>query len=153
MTAIPCGQQDIVGSSDVLWRKTRDHADHLEWYADLGCWLPRVEDPSNALQFNPDLSVLWADHLLGRHEILASSLVAGDEVYNLVFAVDVSAMATLKLRVEHTPTESTPVGCSHVSVWRPESLTKPQRKQLKYALQRLMRLVAGEVRRSVPEGA
>jgi hypothetical protein len=59
----------------------------------------------------------------------------------------------LGLRDEHTPNDDPePLGCSHVSLWRADGLSKNERFELTSLLSRTMQLVYGNLTVVKPDG-
>jgi hypothetical protein len=154
LTERPCGQPQPIGSDQRLWRRVIDHPDHVTWDADKERWLPRPSGSSNSLQFNPELSTFWCEHLQDRHRLLPSSILDPDGRYTLVYQSQVQDVRAIGCTVEHTPQADLPVDCAHTSVWYPSGATdKPSRKAVRNDLARTVILVYGAISQSPPDGA
>src|SRR5260370_25328854 len=109
------------------------------------------------MQFDPDLSGSWHQHLQERHDLGPGS-VANDE-YPLVGEWLVSDIRTLDFQVEHTPQGPLPIECAHISVLWSASTLKPgqiepektTRRRLRSALAGDMSWVYGEINAQPPD--
>lgn len=128
----------------------------MEWDADNQRWLPA----QNQLQFDPELSTYWREHL-AIHDQNPEVLLADNLTYTLVGEWEVEAVRQLHFPVEHSPTGEKPPDCAHTSVyWPPDSLTpsqpepsKAKRRALRGPLAARMTWVYGEITTTPPEGA
>jgi hypothetical protein len=111
--------------------------------------------PKNSLQFDPDLSVPWREHLAENHNAGPEAVLADDARYSLVFEITADQAEGLGLTPEHTPDpdQGHPVGCAHSSLWRAESLGPKQRRKLGLEIALAMVLVHGAPTIPTPDGA
>jgi hypothetical protein len=153
----PCGQTLEIPDGDHLWRKFMDSANHLIWNHDLGRMVPSHA----ALQFDPDLSSDWREHLELVHQQTASAIVGDDSRYTLVGQFPVGRVRKLDFVVTATPNSIQPFGCAHASVdWPPHTVpehsiepTRDVRKQLRNELAREASWVLGTPTVGPPAGA
>ena len=144
-----CGVSVPVPSDHHLLRLVRDDPDYVWWSSEQNRYLLRV--PGFALQFDPDLSTSWAEHLLDLHGRSPEDLVSPKR--ELAFRARVGELQGLEgLTITHSPEGEEPDGCGHVSVLRPEGLPKGLRNSLSTDIALRMHQVAGTVR-SAPPGA
>lgn len=143
-----CGEPSDLSGADHLWRQFQNSENHLIWDYDNERWLPAPA----ALQFNPEMSSQWREHLQA-HGLGANVILSIDRGYSLVGEWPVDAIERLKFPVQHTPVGSTPIECAHSSVyWPPETLpdgkiqpTKDIRNLLRGNLADLIKWVCGEI--------
>src|SRR5207237_775432 len=128
----PCGEPQTIPDDHQVWRRLRDHPDHRTWDDDLQRWLPRVGHPETALQFDPDLSTSWRQHLEIQHGLDPRAVITGT-TYSLVYQVDVGSLRALELTVKHTPPDgpegTRPIGCAHTSAYWPEGVNRARKKE------------------------
>lgn len=154
---MPCGEVEVLSGSDRLWRRVYDHPDSLEYFPDEDRWLPKGSPP--AVQFDPDLSMTWREHLERRHRLGPEAIIA-DSGHALVFEMSVDDAEILGCAAEHSPVGDEPVDCAHASILYPplpNDLTRNQRKSeqaaVRNAVGRAMRRVHGSVTQPKPPGA
>ena len=149
-----------------LWRQARDTEDHVEWFeSDTGQMVPRLRIRGTGravgMQFDPDLSVVWKDHLTG-HSLHEADLTSRNSSRGpLIFQANAGDIRNLRAEgkrfyVVYTPTDDDPFGCSHVSVlelFKKSRDTDAARNALRTDLQKLMKLVWGDCTVPVPDGA
>jgi hypothetical protein len=153
-----------VQECDYVFRLAKDVEDDYEWHRDDdGNWTPKlrvspVKGRQPGLQFNPDFSVQWREHL-GMHSKGASDLVAATN-RPLVFEANVGEIRKLRAEgirrfyVAYTPTDEEPLGCAHVSVLLLlDKELKAASLSLRTDLSNLLALVHGTPSIPVPEGA
>lgn len=126
-----------------------DH-DQLVWSQDEHRWVPAPEPPPS-MQFNPDLSASWKEHLEGRHLYGPDSTLTRPG-YTLVWELKVADATRLEFTVEHSPTTaSAPIECAHTSIWMPLDVsatakkTKDRRHELRTDLAHAMTHVLGRL--------
>jgi hypothetical protein len=147
-----CGQAEPLPDDCTLLRLVENSERELEWHDDEGRWVPRV--PSNALNFNVDLSLFWRGHLELCHGWTPDGLLRPTElVGKVVFQTSKLTLDSLNLNVSHTPNSEQPEGCAHCSAARPVGLNKFEKKSLSTKISRKMALAAGEIVLTKPEGA
>jgi hypothetical protein len=154
-----------VFDDDHVWRQARDSEDHYSWHQDDdGNWIARLrvkglKGSMPGLQFDPDLSVQWREHL-DLHGYTPQGLVRAKPNLPLIFEAnvgDIRAIRTETLErfyVAYTPMDDEPYGCAHVSVLL--LLRKSQsaeRDSLREDLSRLLECRYGTPSVPVPEGA
>ena len=112
-----------------------------------------------ALQFDPDLSVHWREHI-ELHSLGLSHLVRFKAGAPLVFQAIVGEVRGLRsddgrqMYVAYTPTNEPTFGCSHASVLLlVRDRDKQARDELREDLRPLWRLVYGTPTLALPEGA
>jgi hypothetical protein len=152
LSAPACGERQELADDDSVWRRQQDHIDYLEWSYDDDKWLPTAK----ALQFNPDLSTYWRQHLERVHKNEPESIfVEGDHRYTLVYECGVVEIRTLGFGVEHSPEGSTePPECAHTSVnWPNGNMDKQRRRELRSPLARALQLVYGTISLTTPPDA
>ena len=150
---MPCGEKLEVPFDGHFLRRFRDSDNHRVWDYDKKAWVPSPE----ALQFDPDLSGSWNEHLKESHGLGPAS-VASDG-YPLVGEWLVSDIRALDFEVEHTPQGSLPIECAHTSVWWPISALKqgktepdkPTRRRLRSVLAGDMSWAHGEISAKPPD--
>lgn len=141
---LPCGRVGAIDDEHHLWRSVKDDPDCLEWDSDDAQWLPRVQDPSNSVQFNPDLSVFWAEHVEKVHAAGIEVALTPSQGYTLAYSLSAATVRELHLGVVHSPQDDMLPGCAHGSIEYPVPRpAKHERRELRYRLARQMRLVAG----------
>jgi hypothetical protein len=154
---IPCGHIDELPIEDRLWRRFSSSPNHRTWDDDLGRWLPNLGD----LQFNPELSTYWRQHLR-MHGKGPLSLLDASAAYDLVGELTIGEIQMQGFPVRQSPDdEDSSKGCAHVSVyWPPGSIpqgqhqpTKDQRKLLRTQLARELVWVHGDMPKTGPLGA
>jgi hypothetical protein len=154
-----CGSAEQIPRTDDVWRVVTDDPDHREWDEIDRKWLPRSEHPSNALQFDPDFSSAWRQHLEQLHHETAAVLIDAEAKRTLVFQLPLLAVDDLGLTYAHTPEGSAPPACSHTSVYLPEDASgngkgaKARRKAIRLDVARAMELVMGDLPIEGPPGA
>jgi hypothetical protein len=134
-----CGSASEIPSSDRLWRRFKNSKNHLVWDYDKKGWIPSPE----ALQFDVDgMSTSWREHLVWHGLGPEAVLVDG---YTLVGQWAVGFVRDEhKFLVEHSPTDSEPVGCAHTSVrWPAESIGAGKTEPEKGLRRRLRTTLAG----------
>lgn len=111
------------------------------------------------LQFDPDLSVRWKEHLV-LHSYSASDLVTFNPERPLVFEANVGDVRALRMDdnkrfyVAYTPMDDEPFGCAHVSVLMlMKSNDKAAISSFKSDLSSLFKVSFGEATVKAPEGA
>lgn len=149
----PCGEVVELDDSQDLWRRVRDHADHLTWNSDDRRWMPRPTPPSNALQFDPDMSTSWSQHLQGRHNQGPDAALDYEGRYTLVYGLNVGEARLIGCTVRHSPQASDPPDCAHSSLEWPVPADKSTRKAIRADLSHAMKLVHGESRLEPPPGS
>jgi hypothetical protein len=91
------------------------------------------------LQFNPDMSSQWKEHLL-RHNLGPESILEGYPSYTLVGEFPVANLRGHHFKVTHSPRDSKPIDCAHTSVnWPPDSIGENRKeppKGIRNALRR-----------------
>lgn len=140
--------------TDHLWRQFRDSDDYLVWDYDNQRWLP---SPA-ALQFDPEMSSSWTEHL-SDHKIGPDGILDRNKGYSLVGRWQVAALRKLEFPVEHSPCGNRPIDCAHSSVyWPPDAVgegkrepSKSLRKQLRSDLAAQMTWVLGDIMTDAPE--
>ncbi len=145
-----CGTLACVPDADHLWRSVRHDASNLAWHDDEKRWIPA----GTALQFDPDWSGRWREHLIDIHGLGPSDVAEAHRP--LVFEVQVEAIRMLGMKVEHTPQATDPTDCAHASTWyRTDGAqpTRPERALLRNALAVLLTLVHGAIAMPPPPGA
>jgi hypothetical protein len=153
---VPCGRVGELPTEDHLWRRFSSSPNHRTWDADLGRWLPNVGD----LQFGPEMSTYWRQHLR-MHGKGPLSVLDGYPGYDLVGELAIDEVQLQGFPVRQSPTEEPSVGCAHVSVyWPPGSIPqghsqpfKDQRKLLRNQLSRELAWVHGDMPKIGPPGA
>lgn len=142
MTGAPCGEVAELPSDDSIWRLAKDSLDVLIWSDEQQRWLLRV--PGNAIQFDPDLSTLWREHILVVHSRGPDAVCEQPPGRSILFQAVIGALIDLGLGVRHTPQEGEH-GCAHVSFDRPHPLTKPERRELSMNIADVLVHVAGVI--------
>lgn len=148
-----CGDVEELNDEEVLWRRVQDHLDHLTWDSDAQCWRPRPTHPSNALQFDPDLSTTWERHLTTVHALTPEAVLDESGKYTLVYALSVGDARGLDCGVRHSPVESTPPLCAHASLDWPEPVDRNAKREIRYGLSQVMTLIFGAPSVTPPPGA
>lgn len=148
-----CGEVDELDDHEILWRRVQDHLDHLTWDSDAECWRPRPTHPSNAFQFDPDMSATWERHLSEIHELGPEVVLDEAGKYSLVYAMQVEDARSLGCGVRHSPLEHTPPLCAHASVDWPDSVDKNLKREIRYGLAQAMTLIFGSPTVTPPPGA
>jgi len=123
------------------------------WDYDKKVWIPSPE----ALQFDPDLSGSWREHLQERHGLGPASVSTED--YPLVGEWLVDDIRAHNFQVEHTPQGPLPIECAHTSVWWPANMLEPGkiepnktiRRRLRSGLAGDMSWVHGEISAQPPD--
>lgn len=146
-----CGAVSELDDTHGLWRRVRDDPDDLTWHSEEQRWLPRPEQPS--IQFNPDLSCYWREHLVEQHASGPRSAIGSASRYALVFELAAGQARNLRCLVEHSPQGPTVPDCAHSSVRREAGLTRAERAALRNDLAYAMRLVYGVPTQQPPPGA
>jgi hypothetical protein len=145
-----CGVPEDIDDDQHVWRQLKHDLDTLTWDADANRWLPRVEPP--AIQFNDDLSTVWAEHVQTVHGAGPELAVRPD--YPLTYEALVAHLRTGGGSVEHTPQKiAHPTACAHASVYYPPDSNKPARKRYRNLVARALMIVHGEVTFPPPPGA
>ncbi len=148
-----CGEQDQLEDDQHLWRRVKDDPNMLIWNSDEKRWVPSNTNPSNSVQFNPELSTFWREHLEDSHMLTARSIADDELGYTLVFEIMVEVPRKFGATVVHTPTCERPVQCAHTSVFYPNDLNKGQRFIFRQELAHSMFLVSGSCHQVPPPGA
>jgi hypothetical protein len=152
----PCGKPEDIPGGDHFLRRFIDSENHLEWDADNRRWLPSAA----SMQFDPDLSGSWREHL-EFHELSPSSVIDGNHRYTLVGEWSIEALRDIKFVVTHSPISAIPIGCAHTSVDWPRDAIEPgsrrpdsmKRMSLRNSLGVRMTWVYGDITTPPPEGA
>jgi hypothetical protein len=153
--SVLCGEANELSRSDHLWRKFRNSDNHVWWSDEDECWLPTPA----ALQFDPELSTQWREHLES-HGLGPDSILDVDKGYELVGEWYVSRLEDLNFPVKHTPDLEVPlIGCSHSSVYWPSAEIPPgkakpnkdARDRIRSDLSYLMRWMHGTITVPKPE--
>lgn len=162
-----CRGSLAVHDGDHVLRQASNSEDHYEWYRDSnGNWVPRLrikglkgKAGAVGLQFDPDLSVQWKEHLR-LHSRGPEDLVRAKPGSPLVFEASVGDVRRLRAEgqyrfyVAYTPTDDEPFGCAHVSVLLLlRESQKAARDSLRTDLSELLELVHGTPTVPLPEGA
>jgi hypothetical protein len=106
-----CGTAEELEPENHVWRTLRRDIDDFEWYPEESRWVPRSSEPKNTFRFNPELSLLWSEHLVSVHSIAATDLPQ-----EVVVETSVAEVRELHGLVAHTPWGSQPVACAHTSL-------------------------------------
>lgn len=130
---------------------------HLVWSDELGRAIP---SPA-ALQFDPDLSADWREHLEVVHYESSTAVLKDDPRYALVGEVPVGVVRSLGFLVHASPHQLSALGCAHASVdWPvaavPAGRTEPPksvRRTLKHSLGEQVSWAYGTPAISKPTGA
>lgn len=154
LAAIPCGRVGKLPDQDHLWRRFTNSPNHLTWDADLERWIPSL----SILQFDPEMSTYWREHLRMHGKGASSVLTRG---YTLVGELDIGKIQRQGFPTRQSPNDEPSIGCAHVSIhWPPESVlqgrtqpSKDQRKLLRMRLASEFIWVYGDVPTSGPAGA
>lgn len=149
-----CGEATELIARDHLWRQFRDSEEHLAWDYDNHTWLPTPA----ALQFDPDLSTRWSEHLRA-HGLGPESLTDESKGYTLVGEWEISDIRKEQFLVSHTPCGNQPLDCAHSSVyWPPQEVppdksqpNRDRRRELRSALAAEMIWVHGQVTIQPPD--
>ena len=152
VTSAPCGEETELPSADHYLRRFRDSENHLTWDYDKGSWIPAP----GSLNFNPDLSGSWREHLT-KHGLWPESIAR--DGYTLVGQWLIGDARDLNFLVDHTPQGREPIDCAHTSLyWPPDSIksgkVEPEpskRKRLRSDLVGHMSWVHGEIRTPPPD--
>lgn len=133
----------------------KNSENHVTWDDIDSQWHPRMEQPSNALQFDPDWSAYWRQHLAHRHQLPVASVA--NESYPLVFQVTASKVLSIeyeghRFAADHSPQGDLPLDCAHCSVTY-EDAAKFVRKGLRALLANELQLVWGIPIALKPTGA
>jgi hypothetical protein len=144
-----CGEEQDIPDDSTLLRSVRHHADDLRWDSDRREWLPT----DRALQFDPDFSTQWENHLVCVHGLAVDSVVTDGRP--LVFDAEAGDFRSISLGVRHSPMGDEPIECAHSSVDWPggREPDKPAKRKLRAGMRRGMRLVHGEISLEAPPGA
>jgi hypothetical protein len=142
-----------IDDSHGLWRRVLDDLDNITWDPGEQRWLIRINHPSHALQFNPEMSVSWREHLVHRHRKGPAAALKGAGDYTLVYELASADARKIRLCVKHSPIGKRQPDCAHTSVEWPEGLTKPDRKAIRSDLAHAMRLVHGVPTQTPPPEA
>jgi hypothetical protein len=119
-----CGEPEDIPDNDHLLRRFMDSKNHLEWDADNMRWLPSAA----AMQFDPDLSTSWKEHL-EFHGMGPEAVIAGNDRYSLVGEWPVKTLRDSRLVITHSPSSSGPIDCAHTSVdWPPDAIEPGKRR-------------------------
>jgi hypothetical protein len=149
---VACGTPEEIIDDHRVWRLVKNEEDALEWIADEQRWVPHSSPPS--IQFNPDLSVRWAEHLEAVHSQTADDQLANDgSAYTLLFEAHVENLRQLNLSVTHSPMGPEPPDCSHASADYPPGLNRSERRAVRNAVSLSMALSAGVVGFDPPPNA
>jgi hypothetical protein len=135
-------------------RRFIDSPNHRIWDADLGRWIPNW----SVLQFDPEMSTYWREHLR-MHGHGPSAILSGG--YSLVGELRANTAQAQGFLVRHTPSDETWFECAHVSVyWPPEEIpegktipNKDRRRELRRKLAGEFHWVYGDLPTSGPTGA
>jgi hypothetical protein len=150
----PCGEVVELAGQDHLWRQLRDSEQHLAWDYDNNAWLP---SPA-ALQFDPELSTRWAEHLL-IHGLGPEDILDKDKGYSLVGQWEISPIRSEHFPVAHTPCGAQPLDCAHSSVyWPPDEIpsgkvepNRDRRRDLRSTLADEMTWTHGQITTQPPD--
>jgi len=153
---VPCGHAGELPDDDQVWRRFISSPNHRTWDSDVGRYIPNLGD----LQFDPEMSTYWRQHLR-MHGKGPSSVLEGDSRYDLVGQLAINQVRGEGFPVEQTPHQESPIGCAHVSIyWPPESIQpghkepfRDQRKLLRTKLAHGLTWVHGEMPTIGPPGA
>lgn len=152
MTAGICGVAAPIPDEHRVWRRAMASLHWHTWDSDRQRWLPR----GNTVDFDPELSTVWADHMESTHGAGPGSALDGYDRYTLVFEVGVSACRAIRCQVTHSPDGPCPLACAHTLVSMPPEVSTAHRKEIKsirMALGRAMSLVYGTITAPPPPGA
>ena len=156
-----------VPDADHLWRQARDQEDYVHWcQTDDDKWIPRLrvtplkQGGPMGLQFNPDLSVVWREHL-ATHSLAVEHLVDITPERTLIFETSAEVIRSLRapdgrrFYVAYTPTDDEPLGCSHASILElfDKKANKAASMSLRTDLSEALSLVYGTFSGEIPEGA
>jgi hypothetical protein len=140
-------------------RRFIDSPNHLEWDGDNNRYVPA----HSQLQFDPEMSTQWSEHLSRVHQLGPEVILADAPNYSLVGEWSVDAVRKLAFRVANTPDPDGdgPLNCSHASVYWPlASIVPPKtepspskRKKLRNDLNREMTWAFGEISTPPPDGS
>lgn len=119
-----CGTSAPIGAKDHLLRRLPDEDSCVVRSRRTGGLVPNVG--SNALQFNPEMSAYWREHLDTSHQLGAPAVAGPDD--RPVFEMAIEDLEALGLMVRHTPEDTIPIDCAHTSIFWPGGV-KPQRGQ------------------------
>lgn len=156
---MPCVEARNIPEAHHLIRRFRDDPNHLTWDDELGP-VPH-HSAGNSLQFDPDLSTSWREHLEEHGIGPAGVLGWRRSPYSLVGQISVWNARQLNFLVKHTPTETIPTGCAHASIdWPPGEIHPPAtqpakavRSKLRSELARGFPIIYGTVDSLRPPGA
>jgi hypothetical protein len=146
----PCGTGAALPDDGQLLRSIAHDPDALEWFADEQRWLPTAK----AMQFDPDCSMFWRQHLQEVHDQAPECVTVGKRP--LVFEVRAGSARNLEFGAEHSPDGDTPIACAHSSLEWPgggPQPPKPVRNALRSDLVRHMELIVGEILLPPPPAA
>jgi hypothetical protein len=147
--SVPCGTVQEIPDSHRVWRAGRDDEDQRVWFGDERRWIPAPKPPP-AIQFNPDLSVAWREHLELVHDLGPAAVLP--DGYTLVWEAQVGAVRALGVTVEHSPPEPDPWLCAHSSVDLPDGATKAVERAVRTKISQIMRHVHGTLPPTGPPG-
>lgn len=151
---IPCGEPQEIPVTNRVWRRLVDSKNHLAWDYDNNRYVP---SPA-ALQFNPEMSTRWGEHLK-MHGLGVADVLENDDRYTLVGEWSVEEVRKMHFPLEHTPDGDEPLGCAHASIYWPPSAVKAGTKRpdsvtrtsLRNQLVRGMAFVYGEITTPPPD--
>jgi hypothetical protein len=144
MVGPDCGDSEgRLDDDEVLWRRVKDHPDHIWKDHQNDCWRPNPDPPSNATQFDKEesrraMSCFWERHLTGRHLLGASSVTDPSRNYTLVFEMRVGDINSPDCEAEHDPDGGEPIGCAHSSIVMQGTPNSSTRKQIRRSVARRM---------------
>ena len=152
-----CGQSNEIPSDSRLMRRFIDSPNHLEWDSDSNRYIPAAKQ----LQFDPDMSTQWAEHLALKHKLGPEAVLDGNSSYSLVGEWKVDTVLKSQFLVSNTPdlTRTGPLSCSHTSIdWPTSSIVPPKeepspkaRRKLRSELTREMVWIFGDITTAPPE--
>jgi len=143
MAASPCGIQQTIPPSDVVWRLVRS----LEWNDDLDRWIPTEA----SVRFDAKLSVYWREHVVNTHASDAAAITKPK--WPLVYADQVADLLNAGFGVEHDPDGPDFADCAHTSVSYPVGLSTKELQAARNAQRARMAHVYGAVDAGAPTGA
>ena len=143
----------MVPADHSVWRTVRDDENWLIWSEELQRPLLRIRGPG--VNFDPDLSTTWKEHMEDIHGLAAAFLIELPPGRSLVYEARVEDLLGLGLEHSHTPTNPKPPGCAHLFFFRPSTVTtKPEKYRLELDIAMRMTLVSGIIHSmSRPPGA
>jgi hypothetical protein len=155
---VGCGElAESIPRDNRLLRRFIDDENHITWEGDRPIPHPLM---GNSMQFDPELSTFWREHIEDDGNRIDSVLGRCPE-YTLVGEIGVGAALDVPMAVAHDPTDEVPIiGCAHAGVgWSPSTIpagshqpTRPEKKRLRAELARGFSFVVGDVHTERPPG-